>query len=341
MKTGGRYSNSRPFFSIGVTTYDRVSMLVETLSSILTQTFEDFEVIVGNDNPDRIISGEVLGIDDTRIRFVNYAENLGELGNMNSLLNISRGKYFTWLADDDLYTPDFLRRIYETLVTFDFPLCAFTSYMVIGPNYSGKSQECPVGGSQLLTGRQFLRKYLEHSVRVIGCYGVFDSQYLRKTGGIEQLGNGFSPYSDNLLVIKAGLLEKVVYINAPLIFYRTHEGSISLVSTDVDAYSTAQADLLSKSVNVFRSHVLNEDFKFNLFLLLKWCMEDYFAVMRRSGKLQWQKLLSYLVFLVGYIKVLQNYRYQIMVMAIVICNMYKLIKYFTFEKIRSILNVKQ
>lgn len=326
----------RPFFSIGVTTYNRQEMLKECLSSIIGQTFSDFEVIVGNDYTLDTLSDELLGIDDSRIRFVNHPQNLGELGNANSLLGMSQGRYFTLLADDDMYAPTFLEAVHTAIVKFDSPFCVFTSFKS-GAIFYGE-MENSVRQGQLFEGSRFIQLYLSRKLKAIGCYGVFDREYIRQTGGMEQLGEGFSPYSDNLLVIKAGLFEKVVYINAPLIFYRTHEGSISLVSPDVDAYSTAQADLILKSINVFRSQVLNEDFEFNLFLLLKWCIEDYFSVMRRSGKLQRKKLVSYLMFLVGYIKVLQNYKYQMMVMAIVICNMYKLIKYLSFEKIRSMLN---
>ena len=38
-----------PFFSIGVTTYNRRELLKCTLDSIIKQKFSDFEVIVGND----------------------------------------------------------------------------------------------------------------------------------------------------------------------------------------------------------------------------------------------------------------------------------------------------
>src|SRR6266576_6222332 len=111
-----------PLFSIGVTTYNRVELLVETLNSITAQTFGDFEVIVANDNPNRTVTAESLGVSDPRIRFVNNPKNLGELDNMNSLLALSRGRYFTWIADDDLYASDFLERANDALQKFDYPL---------------------------------------------------------------------------------------------------------------------------------------------------------------------------------------------------------------------------
>ena len=51
----------------------------ECIDSVLSQSFSDFEVIVGNDYPLLRISHELLGISDPRARFLNYAENLGEL----------------------------------------------------------------------------------------------------------------------------------------------------------------------------------------------------------------------------------------------------------------------
>lgn len=297
----------KPFFSIGVTTYDRVDMLVETLSSILAQTFEDFEVIVGNDNPDRILSGEFLDVNDPRIRFVNHQDNLGEVGNMNFMLNMSRGKFFTWIADDDLYAPNFLEAIYTSLLRFDFPFCVFTSFMS-GGTFDNWMESIP-GEGQVFEGSRFIKLYLSRKLKVIGCYGVFEREYIRQAGGVEQLGEGFSPYSDNLLVIKAGLFEKVVYIDAPLVFFRTHDKSMSCVSTDVDAFSSAQICLLDKSVEIFSGDGLIQDFRYNLYMLLKWCINNFVSVMFfRCDRAQWRKSASYFVSIRRYTKLLGGYQ---------------------------------
>src|SRR3972149_4035428 len=120
-----------PFFSIGVTTYNRPELLKQTLASILVQTFSDFEVIVGNDNTQATLSAEPFGIKDPRVRFINHPQNLGELRNMNALLGMSRGRYFSWQFDDDGYAPNFLEAVYSSLVKFNFPPCIFTSYQII------------------------------------------------------------------------------------------------------------------------------------------------------------------------------------------------------------------
>ena len=292
------------FFSIGVTTYNRRELLKQTLDSIITQTFADFEVIVGNDYTQETLSAELLGIQDPRIRFVNYPQNLGSLPNMNMLLDMSRGRYFTWLADDDLFVPDFLQSVHAALVRFEFPLCAFTGFQSAATCQA--QHQTVVSEPQLLTGRDFLHRYLDRSIKTQGCYGAFSRQYISRLGGMQTLGNGFSPYSDNLLAIRAGLLDRVVYIDAPLVFFRAHPGSMSHSSGDLDAYSSAQDDLCRISVSLFESERLQADFSSNLFLLLKWCAEDYILAARRSVMLETKQAVAYIRLLKKYVDLLRG-----------------------------------
>lgn len=274
---------SQPYFSIGVTTFNRLELLVETLSSILAQTFPDFEILVGNDNTARTLTKEMLGLDDPRIRILNHPVNLGEIGNMNELLAQARGRYFTWLADDDLFAPNFLQAVHNAHHRFDPVPCVFSSYrsgesaVVSAPTLVEDQTEC-------LSGGEFVGRYLRRELLAIGCYAVFDIARLRAFGGMERLGQGFSPYSDNLLVIRSGSFDCVCYINAPLLFFRTHPGSVSYSSTDVNAYITAQEDLCRLSVDVFRLPGLSGDFQRNLYELLShWCMTFTFHALMRDG----------------------------------------------------------
>lgn len=283
-----------PFFSIGVTTYNRPEMLKECLVTILSQTFCDFEIIVGNDYVSEKVTPETLGISDPRIRFINHAKNLGEMRNMNSLLALSRGKYFSWLADDDLYAPEFLSSIYSALESNKFPLAVFTTYTT-GENYRSAGIFPSEPETKLFTGKEVLRFYLEKKLKIIGCYGMFDSEYLKRIGSMEKLGQGFSPYSDNLLVVRSAALDRVAYIDMPLVFFRTHDGSISYTSPNLEAYQTAQKDFIAKSIDVLKQELLRDELSTHLLLLLKWCMNDYFWVMMRSGKIKIIKLTSYIM----------------------------------------------
>lgn len=293
-----------PFFSIAVTTYNRRELLKEALMSIINQTFVDFEVLVGNDYVQEPVYPEMMGVDDPRIKFINHPQNLGEINNMNYLLSESKGRYFTWLADDDLYSLDFLETVYTALSNLDFPPCAYTSFQM-GSAY--QTVEIPTDQTyNLFTGKEFLQKYLRRSLETLGCCGIFYRQYINRLGGIQQLGDNFSPYSDNLLAIQAGLLEQVIYIDAPLIFYRTHEESISFTSKDINAYISAQQDLVHKCLPILTNENLIEDYELNVYLLIKWCMEDIIGVAYRSGSMAGKKLTSHLLFLLRHMRKLKR-----------------------------------
>jgi len=305
-----------PFFSIGVTSFDRNTLLKETLKSIIRQNYKDFEVLVSNDNPKRKISNSSLKILDSRVKFINQPENLGERRNMNYMLSLSKGRYFTWLADDDLYNPQFLEAVYNSIIKYNFPSCIFTSYKT-GNNILQRKKQLKIK-SELFTGSEYLKKYLSRSIKTQGCYGIFEKQYLSRIGGMIKLGNGISagykdlpgnvyyPYADNWLVIQAGLREKIVFIDSPLILYRIHQGSISLTSTDLAGYFSAQQDLCKKCLKVFKSRKLRLNFQLYFFLLLKWCAKDFAAVVRRSDQIRMKQIIEYLHFFMKYMTYLKK-----------------------------------
>lgn len=296
--------SSSPFFSFGITSYDRLKMLQETLNLIIKQKFSDFEVIVSNDNPKRKISKKSLRIKDPRVRVINQAKNLGEVANMNFLVKKSHGKYFTWLADDDLYSLDFLKNIYQAIVKHNFPECVFTSYTSDKRIFIKQNQLPP--RIYKLTGREFLRRYLSRFLKTIGCYGMFKKEFLIKIRGIKKMGSGFGPYSDNLLAIKAGLLDRVIFIDLPLVFLRTHKKALSVISTDLEAYYSAQKELIRLSLQIFKNNKLRIDLNENLFYLLKWFIRDFNKVIIRAQGITLKKLANYFIFLLSYIKKIKN-----------------------------------
>jgi glycosyltransferase involved in cell wall biosynthesis len=285
-----------PFFSIGVPTYNRHDLLKQTLSSIIKQTFTNFEVMVGNDYTQEPLSAELLGIEDPRIRFLNYPQNLGELKNMNTLLGMAHGRYFTWQFDDDLHTPDFLEAVQSALDRFNFPLCAFTSFRGIYGTSFPKVVEHSSKQSQLFSGRQFLRRYLSGRLKAMGCIGVYDREYLRSIGGVERLANGpIALHSEYLLLVRAGLLEEVAYIDAPLILYRDHKSSWSSTNTEADLFKQAGKNLVRKSVEVFTRPELIDDFQQNLTSILKLSLSAVVGkIVGRDGHLNEHELMEYL-----------------------------------------------
>ena len=289
---------SLPFFSIGVTTYDRVEMLIETINSILAQTFTDFEVIVSNDNPNRTLSGESLGIDNPRVKFVNQPKNLGEFYNMQFLLKASRGRYFTWLADDDLYHPEFFLSAHRMLTKYNYPPCIFTSFGIAGEKRVIKTKDSVNADEMLMSGADFLRQYLQRKIKAIGVMGFFNRDYLMSIGGLEDGSeDGKGMFCEYMLLLTTGMLDKVSYINAPLIFYRSHENAWGIKNIDAEMYKRAVQNLIRKSIMVLTGPTFRASFYsfYSGFLsILRIGFINYFLVLRRSKRFSMKVWLSYL-----------------------------------------------
>ena len=106
-----------PRLSIGLPVYNGEPFLAESIDSLLSQTYEDFELIItdnaSTDGTEALCRGyERL---DSRVRYVRLPENVGCANNHNIAFAESRGELFKWASDDDLYARDLLQRCVDAL----------------------------------------------------------------------------------------------------------------------------------------------------------------------------------------------------------------------------------
>jgi glycosyltransferase involved in cell wall biosynthesis len=101
-----------PKVTILIPSYRHEKYIHAAITSVLIQTFTDFELIVIDDaSPDK--SWDVIqGFDDPRIRTFRHEANRGAVATLNEGLRLARGQYISILNSDDIYHPSRL----ETLV---------------------------------------------------------------------------------------------------------------------------------------------------------------------------------------------------------------------------------
>ena len=104
-----------PLVSIAITTYKRPRLLLETITSILRQTLQDFEIVICDDNSLDGTEEVVRKVGDSRIRYHCNQVNLGQFKSTNRCIQLSTGKYFCWNSDDNVYLPQFLERLVGAL----------------------------------------------------------------------------------------------------------------------------------------------------------------------------------------------------------------------------------
>lgn len=92
-----------------VPTYNRLAMLKEALSSILSQSFDgNIEIIVIDDNS-KDQTCDFVRQSHPDICLIALSENRGAYGARNQGLKVSRGKYIAFLDSDDIWEPDYVK----------------------------------------------------------------------------------------------------------------------------------------------------------------------------------------------------------------------------------------
>lgn len=107
-----------PLVSIGVPTYNRPNLLEKVLSCLTAQTYQNLEILVSdNCSPDLAVEkiGKAYADKDQRITYIRQTENKGAEFNFKFVFEGSAGKYYMWLADDDIISERFIEEAVKFL----------------------------------------------------------------------------------------------------------------------------------------------------------------------------------------------------------------------------------
>jgi glycosyltransferase involved in cell wall biosynthesis len=98
----------QPTVSILIPTFNRPHFLIEAITSALSQTVHDIEVVIGDDG---VLGRRVVReVGDPRVRYRANGSRLGIAGDWRRLLDSARGDFVLLLMDDDRLEQRFLER---------------------------------------------------------------------------------------------------------------------------------------------------------------------------------------------------------------------------------------
>ena len=110
-------ASTAPLISVGLPAYNSERYLAEAIDCVLAQTHDNLEVIISDNASTDGTRGICEGYTerDPRVRYVREAENRGAAYNFQRVLDLARGRYFRWMAADDLCAPELLQRCLAVL----------------------------------------------------------------------------------------------------------------------------------------------------------------------------------------------------------------------------------
>lgn len=123
--------------SVVIPTYNRPELLRNSINSVLSQTYPDFEIIVIDDCSSDNTPGVLKAFRDERLKVIRNSSNKGIAAVRNIGVTSSQGKYIAFLDDDDEWLPDKLEK--QVRIMEDGPEslgCVYSGCLTMGLNGS-------------------------------------------------------------------------------------------------------------------------------------------------------------------------------------------------------------
>ena len=159
---------NEPKISVVIPLYNRKFFVEECISSVLNQTFQNFEIVIRDDFSsdgvcelvEKTFSAEIFS---GKIKLFRNLENIGESANVKKLFSDAQGKYITILHNDDLYLPHALQHLYEVAENFNADVVHSTGSLFL-----------PIDGSDLkrVFHDNHKVKNIELSVKLINLFQI-------------------------------------------------------------------------------------------------------------------------------------------------------------------------
>jgi glycosyltransferase involved in cell wall biosynthesis len=218
---------SLPLVSVVIPVYNAEKYLEQTIRSVLTQTYTQFEILCINDGSTDASEKIVLGINDPRILYFHKI-NSGVSDTRNYGLKKAAGKYILFLDSDDILDQQFLSKRVEMMEENpDFGFCASR---VIKIDSAGKVEQ---GNSRGPFDNKLVKEILLYNDNINTCPSIF----LIKKSVLIDNGITFniklSSSADRFFMIELSKVTRGGFIaNGSELYYRVHPESMSHKLTD-------------------------------------------------------------------------------------------------------------
>jgi glycosyltransferase involved in cell wall biosynthesis len=234
--------DSVPRVTIAIPVYNGASFLLQTIESILSQTYPHFELILC-DNASTDATAEICQsfvARDARVRYHRNDSNIGWAGNHNRAVELARGTYFKWAAYDDLLEPTFIEKCVQVLdENPDVALCYPQTQFIdeIGTPLGIYADGLDLKHS---TANQRFRAFFKHQSLSHPVFGVARTHILARTGRM-----GSYVMSDRVLIGEMALNGKLHELPEPLFLRRLHNG----ISTNINSTGVQMLAWIDPSQN--------------------------------------------------------------------------------------------
>ncbi len=215
--------------SVVIPAYNHEKFIGPAIDSVLSQSCQDFELIIVDDGSTDNTAGVIKSYDDDRIRYF-YQENQDAFNTINRGLGLACGDFIAILNSDDIYSDDRLQRLLDAQEKTGAQ-CLFSDVIPISD--SGEEFSDPDFGWNVWhqKNREFFKKSGDlYTAFLKGNFMVTTSNLFMTREAVEKVGKFCSlRYLHDYDYIFRMMQEfpgKVHYLSdEKLLYYRIHDGN--------------------------------------------------------------------------------------------------------------------
>ena len=101
--------------SVIIPTYNNANQLIETISSVCLQSFEDIEIIIIDDDSFDDTKNKIMHLNNSKIKYFKNSKNMGVSKSRIEGVKQSSGEYIAFLDDDDIWLDEKLSKQFELI----------------------------------------------------------------------------------------------------------------------------------------------------------------------------------------------------------------------------------
>ena len=164
-------NNKKNLVSVIMPFYKNLSLLKKSLKSVLKQSYNNFEIIIINDNPKKNLNLALKSmlINSKKIKIINNKINCGAGLSRNKGIKYSKGEYIAFLDSDDIWN----KKKLETQIMFmknKKIFASHTSYQIVDLNghiisfrharnltYEDLLKSCDIGLSTVVLNKKIIK----------------------------------------------------------------------------------------------------------------------------------------------------------------------------------------
>jgi glycosyltransferase involved in cell wall biosynthesis len=158
--------------------------IIETIESVINQTYKNWELILVDDNSNdktvKIINSFIEN--DNRIILISSKKNSGSGYSRNLAIDKARGQFYTFLDSDDTWYPKKLQKQLDFILSNNYIL-TYTNYDVINSknirHIKNKKNKKRVNYSDLLKNNHIGCSTVMYNASVVNKYKIFYMSKLR------------------------------------------------------------------------------------------------------------------------------------------------------------------